>query len=178
MEKKHKILIIFAILLTLSIIYLNIEKILFLPTDSNLEPSLTKNDLDSFETIAQNLKIPWEIAFLPSGKILITQRPGNLLIIGENKEEIQIQGVTQNAEGGLLGMTLHPNFQENNFLYLYITNKENGKILNRIERHKLVDNTLTDKKIIIDMIPGAPYHDGGRIIILMKMEIWFLQRSF
>jgi len=163
MDRKYKILLIVVIVLIIGIIFINIEKTLFLPTSSNLESALSINDFDDFEIIARDLKIPWEVVFLPSEEILITERPGNLLIIGENKENIEILGVTHNAEGGLLGMALHPDFQENSFVYLYITNKKNNIISNRIERYKFVDNSLTEKEIIIEGIPGAPYHDGGRI---------------
>jgi len=163
MERKYKILIIVVIILILGFIYLNIEKIIFRPTSSEIKLALSINDLNNLEIVVQDLEIPWEIVFLPSSDILVTERPGKLLIIGENLEEIEIDGVTQKAEGGLLGMALHPNFENNNFIYIYITDSKDGKITNRIERYKLISSALSDKKIILDNIPGAPYHDGGRI---------------
>jgi len=162
MERKYNLLIIVAIILILGLVYFNIEKIIFRPTSSELKQALSTNDFN-VDTFAQDLEIPWEIVFLDSGTALVTQRPGSLLIIGEDKKEIEIPDVTQKVEGGLLGMALHPAFEENGFVYIYITDSKDGKITNRIERYKLIDATLTDKKIILDNIPGAPYHDGGRI---------------
>ncbi|NUM25841.1 MAG: PQQ-dependent sugar dehydrogenase [Candidatus Buchananbacteria bacterium] len=115
------------------------------------------------EIIAKNLLIPWEIGFLPTGEMLVTERAGNLLKIGANKTVIKIQGVEHVGEGGLQGMALHPDFKNNNFIYLYLTTRTKDGLINRVERYRLTGDTLTDKKIIIDNIPGAQYHDGGRI---------------
>lgn len=116
-----------------------------------------------FEIIAKNLEIPWEIAFLPSGEVLVTERPGRLLIIGKDRIVIEIDGVEHRGEGGLLGMALHPDYISNNWIYLYLTSKEGNKIINRVERYKLQNHILSERKIIINDIPGANYHDGGRI---------------
>ena len=81
-------------------------------------PQVSKN----IETIAQNLEIPWEIAFLPNGEMLVTERSGKLLKIGlETKVIKEIEGVKHIGEGGLLGLAIHPNFSENNFIYLYFS---------------------------------------------------------
>jgi glucose/arabinose dehydrogenase len=121
------------------------------------------SEIASIEIVAENLNIPWEIAFLPRGEMLVTERPGNLLKIGADKTIIKIQGVEHVGEGGLQGMALHPNFANNNWLYLYLTTKSGEDLVNRVERYKLTNNTLSEKTIIIDNIPGAKFHDGGRI---------------
>ncbi len=115
------------------------------------------------EIIATNLQIPWEIAFLPTGEMLVTERPGNLLKIDADKTVIKIEGVQHIGEGGLQGMALHPNFAENNFIYLYFTTTAGDTLINRVERYQLTGDALTDKQIIFNNIPGANYHDGGRI---------------
>ena len=115
------------------------------------------------EIVAENLQIPWEIAFLPEGDFLITERPGTLKRIGKNGLVISIEGVVHRGEGGLLGMTLHPRFHENQYLYLYFTTRAMSGLQNRIERYRLEGAALTDRTMIIDRIPGAPNHDGGRI---------------
>jgi len=116
-----------------------------------------------FEVIAQNLAIPWEIAFLAEGELLVTERPGRLLKIGKDRTIIPIEGVRHAGEGGLLGMALHPRFSENRWLYLYLTAAAGDGLVNRVERYRLKDNQLSERTIIIDDIPGAAYHDGGRI---------------
>lgn len=117
----------------------------------------------SFEVVAENLEIPWEIAFLPDGDFLVTERPGRLIRIGRDKKVYQIKGVAHVGEGGLLGLALHPNFPQNNFIYLYFTTREGGIISNRVERYRLENDKLQDKQIILSGIPGAQVHDGGRI---------------
>ncbi len=117
------------------------------------------------KVIAENLKIPWDIAFLPGGDILVTERPGTLLRITPQgtRTQIPISGVKTVGEGGLLGLVLHPDFQSNQFLYIYLGTPVGNGTQNRVERYKLEGNTLTDKKVIISGIPGAIYHDGGRM---------------
>jgi glucose/arabinose dehydrogenase len=118
------------------------------------------------QTVVQNLTIPWEIVFLPDGDMLVTERPGALLRIGQETQTIQeIEGVEHIGEGGLLGLALHPNFAENGFLYFYLTAQTENGLINRVERYKfnMDANSLSEKEIILDGINGASYHDGGRI---------------
>src|SRR3989344_4206714 len=114
--------------------------------------------------IVQDLDIPWEVAFLPSGEMLVTERPGNLVQISKDKSEIVVQGVKHVGEGGLLGMALHPKFSENNFIYLYSTTQSGGTYFNRVERYKLQGEQLLERKVILSGINGSANHDGGRII--------------
>lgn len=88
---------------------------------ATVTPSTTSGQ-EKIEVLAQNLEIPWEIIQLPgSGDLLVTERSGSLLLVKESIS-IPIEGVEHIGEGGLLGLTLHPNFSENNWLYLYLTN--------------------------------------------------------
>lgn len=115
--------------------------------------------------IAENLQIPWEIVFLPENKILVTERPGTVKILTPDKtlKEYKIKEVFHYGEGGLLGAAKHPEFEKNRFVYLYLTYKKNGEILNKVNRYKLENDKLIFDKTIIDNIKGAIYHDGGRI---------------
>ena len=67
------------------------------PTTGSLEveegissPATGKDEQPDIEVVAENLEIPWEIAFLPSGELLVTERPGRLLKIGQDKKAFQI----------------------------------------------------------------------------------------
>jgi len=135
------------------------------PVDSNLPQDEEQNtaEQESIQVVAENLKIPWGVAFLPNDEILVTERPGNLLKIGTDRAVIKIEGVRHTGEGGLLGLALHPKFSENHWVYLYLTTSEGGDLRNRVERYKLEGQTLTDWKLIIKNIPGAAVHDGGRL---------------
>ncbi len=114
--------------------------------------------------VADNLRIPWGIAFLPGGDILVTERPGDLLRLGDEEQKRQpVAGVRHVGEGGLLGIALHPEFQQNRWIYLYLTTEKESGLINRVERYRLRNNELTARTVIIEDIPGASYHDGGRI---------------
>lgn len=117
------------------------------------------------ETIADKLQIPWEMVFSPDGRIFFTERTGSLRVIENSKlnsEPIASFNVG-GGEGGLLGVALDPNFKENHYVYLYQTYNEFLSTFNKVVRYKESDNKLGDEKILIDKIPGASYHDGGRI---------------
>lgn len=118
------------------------------------------------EVIAENLTIPWDIIWLPDGSMLVSERPGRILHITKNgnRAEVPYDGVRHEGEGGLLGMALHPEFEKNHFLYIYLTAPdEKGFTKNHVERYRFEAGALADKKTIIQNIPGALYHDGGRI---------------
>lgn len=132
-------------------------------SSSKNAPPNTKGSKD-IETIAQNLDIPWEIAFLPSGDMLVTERSGKLLKIRpETKTIAEISGVKHIGEGGLLGLAIHPNFSTNNFIYIYLTTQDSYGISNRVERYKLLGDIVTEKEIILEGIKGSSNHNGGRI---------------
>jgi len=112
--------------------------------------------------VAENLTIPWDVVFLPDGEILVTERPGRVLLL-KHGVELAVEGTTSVGEGGLLGAVLHPEFEKNNYLYLYQTTEDNDGLRNRIVRYVLQNDTLTLDKVIADDVPGARYHDGGRM---------------
>ena len=146
----------------LAVIGLFASKENFLPQDSGPVSEEKKSNLP-FEIVAQNLEIPWEIVFLPNGDMLVTERPGRVVRIGKDRKVYPISGVAHVGEGGLLGLALHPKFSENNFLYIYLTTQERGKVTNRVERYKFASDKLTDRQVILSGIPGASVHDGGRM---------------
>lgn len=180
--KYFRITLLFVVgLLVAGVIAYNNQQWFFRPTPSVIDdrPSTllrqgSGGQASSPDVIATNLSIPWEIAFLPDptslselrragGKFLVTERPGRLLLIDDKRTAIPVEGVTHRGEGGLLGLVLHPEFEKNNFLYLYLTTASEGGLTNRVERYRLDEKTLADRKVIIENIPGASNHDGGRI---------------
>ncbi len=117
------------------------------------------------ETVAENLTIPWSIDWLPDGTALFTERNGYLREIQNGKlvqEPLLSLGVGS-GEGGLLGVAVDPQFEQNNYIYLYYTYNELVSISNKVVRYQLVNGEVTEDKVLIDGIPGASYHDGGRI---------------
>lgn len=111
------------------------------------------------EVLAENLDTPWAIDFLPNGNLIFTERYGRVSILED--EEIKIVAninVSEISESGLLGIAVDPEFEKNNFVYVYYTH-ENG---NRISRFVLSDG-LEQEFILLDNIPNARFHDGGRL---------------
>ena len=146
----------------------NITSLFFIPRQKTVTNELTSHATPptskDIETIAQNLDIPWEIAFLPNGGLLVTERSGKLLKIKpESKTIAEIGGVKHIGEGGLLGLAIHPNFSANNFIYIYLTTQDSRGISNRVERYKLLNDTVIEKEIVLEGIRGSSNHNGGRI---------------
>ena len=117
------------------------------------------------ETVLDNLKNPWELEFAPDGTIFFTERDGKLWVI-DNESTLQLVAefpASNTAEGGLLGLELDPDYENNHFLYLYQTYLDIPTHQNKVVRYTINNNQLTDELILIDKIPGAVWHDGGRI---------------
>lgn len=147
------------------------SQIAFAPTGTDVAPGVSHMALPpdneeaekSVEVIAEDLTIPWEVAWLPDGAMLVTERPGQLLRITSERQIIPVNGVAHRGEGGLLGLALHPQFASNQLLYLYLTTQSGSGLVNRVERYRFVGNALTDRQVIVENIPGANFHDGGRL---------------
>lgn len=133
------------------------------------EKSSSQTSPETVTVIAENLETPWAIAFLPDRGMLVTERSGNVRLItasGELQKEpvVTLTAVKQVGEGGLLGIALDPNFAAKAYVYLYYTYSSSGdNTRNRVVRMKFENNRLTDEQILLDNIPGASNHNGGRI---------------
>lgn len=167
---REKVLLIFvvSVIIIASVLYMSRDYLIaqiFGPTKSNIESGISKENTenDMIEIVARRLDIPWGIAFLPKGDLLVTERSGQLLRIGDNEQTFTINGVRSVGEGGLLGLALHPDFEQNNWIYLYFTTDGLGGLVNRVDRYELKDDQLSNREIIIGDIPGARNHDGGQI---------------
>ena len=171
MHRHHISHLFLLLLLVLPLIVLviftaNINTNQSLKTEAQNLPSGTP----ATRIIAKNLNIPWAIAFLPDGNMLVTERPGTVKLIapanGQTTDIVAITGVKATGEGGLLGIALHPQFASNNFVYLYYTYQEtSGNTLNRVVRYVFSNNQMTSPTTIVDAIPGGTHHDEGRIKI-------------
>jgi len=115
------------------------------------------------EIVAENLSIPWSIDFAPDGRIFFSERTGTLNVI-ENSIQKQIMSLNVGGgEGGMLGIALDPDFESNHYIYIYYTYNEFLSTKNKLVRFVESNNVLTEDKILLENIPGASYHDGGRI---------------
>jgi len=112
------------------------------------------------EIVASNLDTVWGIDFLPDDRMIFTERNGRLNILDGQVTVIAELEVSEVAESGLLGIAVDPEFSENNYIYLYYTRADAQ--LNRLSRFTL-GKTITDEFVLLDNIPSAKFHDGGRI---------------
>ena len=120
------------------------------------------------ETVASGLEVVWSIVFAPDGRIFLTERPGRVRLIENGKLRAApffvVPEVEPSGESGLMGMTLHPNFAENRFVYLaYAYRDAKGDQRVRVARYRETGETLIDAKTIIENIPASRYHAGTRL---------------
>ena len=117
------------------------------------------------DILVDGLNNPWELIFGPDGEMYFTERDGRIWKIDKSGEAKIIQTFPKSGsiEGGTLGLALHPDFEKNKKIYVYQTNLELDFFQNKVYSFRVDDNTLIEKQLIIDNIPGAPWHDGGRI---------------
>ena len=117
------------------------------------------------EVVAKDLTVPWSMDWTPDGMIIFTERNGNLRIIQDGhllQDPLLSLGVG-GVEGGMLGVAVDPAYSENHFIYLYFTQNKFLSTTNKLVRYQLSDGVLTENKVLIEGIPGGPFHDGGRI---------------
>jgi glucose/arabinose dehydrogenase len=121
------------------------------------------------DTITNQLSNPWGIAFLPDGRILVTERAGEIRIVKDGKLlEEKISGVPKvvaEGQGGLLDIQLHPDYKSNGWIYLSYSKPGEGGAATTIARAKLNANDLTDFQELFSALPFAStgHHFGSRI---------------
>lgn len=94
------------------------------PTITDPQGHVVTSEVQKFrvEVVAKDLETPWGLAFLPDGRLLVTERPGRLRIVDRNgKLSEPVKGlprVMQIQDGGLLDVEVHPRYAENGWIYL------------------------------------------------------------
>jgi glucose/arabinose dehydrogenase len=126
-------------------------------------------------TVVEGLQNPWSVAFLPNGKMLITERPGRLRVLGtDGKLSEPVAGlpaVFARAQGGLLDVALDPAFAKNNVIYWSFSEpRENNENNTAVARGKFVDDAaaprVEDVQVIYHQRPSmnSPLHFGSRLV--------------
>jgi glucose/arabinose dehydrogenase len=140
-----------------------------IPKDKGISGA-PKQDIPKVSSIVSGLEVPWALAFLPDNSLLVTERPGRVRLVNADgtllaDPLLTLQVVQEiEGEGGLHGIAPHPNFARNKFVYVYYTYANIGnQSRNRVARYTLENSKLVNESAIVDNIPGALYHDGGRI---------------
>jgi len=123
------------------------------------------------EKVADGLEVPWGIGFVDAETFFVTERAGRLRLVeeGELVDEpvLDLTDRVGGGEGGLLDVLLHPEFDENGVFYLYYTDNSGDTSRNRVEQWRWDGKarTASPESVIVDDIPAASYHDGGRMRI-------------
>ncbi len=125
------------------------------------------------ETFARNLQNPWSLAFLPDGRMLVTERPGRLRIVdpeGNLSEPIKgLPPISARGQGGLLDVALDPNFAQNRLVYLSLAeDRGEGRNGTSVARGRLSQDgtSLEGTQIIFRQEPSyaGTYHFGSRLV--------------
>jgi glucose/arabinose dehydrogenase len=119
------------------------------------------------ETIVQGLEVPWSMAFAPGGDLYFTERPGRINLLEKGAKEHRViahlEEVHDRGEGGLMGLTLHPEFRRNGWIYVAYTSYSFFQTKNQVVRFTLRNGKLEERRVIIDDLPGANVHNGCRL---------------
>ena len=128
----------------------------------------TKVDVTS---VAKGLEHPWSLAFLPDGRMLVTERPGRLRYVSQGgalSEPIAgVPRVYAEGQGGLLDVVLDPAFGQNSTIYLsYAEPGVDGTNGTAVARARLEGQALRDVKVIFRQQPkvASKHHFGSRLV--------------
>jgi glucose/arabinose dehydrogenase len=161
-----------------------------IPEDrSRLKPAVTAGSVIESEsqryavdTVVSGLNVPWGLAFLPGGDLLISERAGTLHRFSGGKLSPPIEGlppIMAFGQGGLLDLALHPGFEENGWIYIAYSSPGSGSRSRTgntaIMRARLRGNTLTDQQVIFKGTPetNRGHHFGCKLAFDGKGHLFF-----
>jgi len=171
----HKVLILF---LTTSLIFTND----FRNWDESIEQ--TEKEIFKVDNFADDFNIPWGMAFLPDSNLLVSDKIGDLWLIDYHKKTKNkihsMPKVIDRGQGGLLDVQIHPDFINNNYVYIgytdFIKNKQN-RTFTSIIRGKLEKYNLTNQKVIYkatdNFYDTKRVHYGTRIVFDKDNYLYF-----
>ena len=136
-------------------------------------------------TVADNINTGWSVAFLPDGKMLVTERGGNLLVIGaDGAKSPPVTGlppVDARGQGGLLDVALDPDFATNSVIYWSFAEPQEGCENNTaVARGTFVDGAeprVEDVRVIYHQVPAmeSRAHFGSRLVFGRDKTLYVTQ---
>ncbi|WP_104205098.1 PQQ-dependent sugar dehydrogenase [Billgrantia saliphila] len=130
-----------------------------------VEERIATEHLDlRLERVASGLEHPWAMAMLPDGRFLVSERPGRLVLIGNDGEPTQLEGIPEvnaRTQGGLLDVSLHPRYGDGEHDWIYFTWSKpgDGGTATALSRARLGDARLEDLETLFEQ---NRYSDPGR----------------
>jgi glucose/arabinose dehydrogenase len=134
------------------------------PTPTSMNGAL------EIQTIAKGLEHPWSLAFLPDKRMLVTERPGRIRVVGsDGRISEPLTGVAQvyaRGQGGLLDVVLSPTFEKDRTVYLSFAEAGEGGAGTAVARGRLGERGLENTQVIWRQQPkvSGPNHWGSRIV--------------
>jgi glucose/arabinose dehydrogenase len=120
--------------------------------------------------VVEGLEQPWSLAFLPDGRMLVTEKAGRLRIVSQGKLDPKpVEGLPQVAvhgQGGLHDVVLHPQFEKNRLIYLAYAARGSDGVGTELARGRLAGHRLENLEILFKQSPKGTrgQHFGGRIV--------------
>ena len=129
--------------------------------------------------LVDGLQNPWSIAWLPDGRMLVTERPGRLRIVAADfrLDPRPVEGlppIVVGGQGGLFEVAVHPNYKENRWIYISYSGPGEGGHGTELLRAKLEGHRLVDIQVLFRLQPksGTGHHFGGRIVFDGKGHVF------
>ncbi|MEW6704757.1 MAG: PQQ-dependent sugar dehydrogenase [Pseudomonadota bacterium] len=122
------------------------------------------------ETVAEGLEHPWGLAFLPDGRMLVTERPGRLRLVGrDGRVSAPLAGVPEvqaSGQGGLLDVAVDPDFASNRSIYLSYAEPGEAGAGTAVARAVLGAEGLSELRVIYRQQPKVRggNHFGSRLV--------------
>ena len=143
------------------------------PTVPPKEPTLTPGIVQS------GLRIPWDLAFAPDGRMFVTERAGNILIFASGDTnaprigQTAVMNIRAVDESGLMSIALDPDFADNGFVYVCASRVDEGEWRNQVLRYRASGNSLAfDDYVIRRGIRASNFHDGCRLRFGPDDKLW------
>jgi glucose/arabinose dehydrogenase len=129
-------------------------------------------------TVARGLVSPWALAFLPDGRMLVTERPGRLRIVsrdGSLSEPLAgLPPVVARGQCGLLDVAVDPRFAENQRIFWTFTEPADGGNSTAVASGRLLGDRLVEVKTVFSQLPrvASQLHCGSRIAFDRQGRLW------
>jgi len=133
------------------------------------------------ETFVDGLERPWALAFLPDGRLLVTERPGRLRVVsGQGRLSEPVRGVPEvyaSGQGGLLDVAIDPKFAENRWIYLSYAEPGDGGAGTAVARARFAEDRLEELQVIYRQQPKvrSRNHFGSRLVFAPDRTLFVTQ---
>jgi glucose/arabinose dehydrogenase len=150
------------------------------PVCAAAEPAVvdTEEGAVRVRILARGLEHPWSMAFLPDGRMLVTERPGRLRIVTPDGQIsaplLGLPAIAAQGQGGLLDVVLHPGFEDNRLVYFSYAASGRTGVGTEVARGRLDGFALRDVEVIFKAMPKGRggRHFGSRLVFDGKGHLY------